>query len=166
MMFSIRNSGRSSGSPSTIFAAALLSLLLATGCQRVQNTPPEALNTTPLVIDRAMQLRNWEPSSVEYANGSVVAGPLGFWFEPRPDLPEWQHTFVDPAMFAGQALILPVTVFFPPPWTDFAYRGATVEPTYTAAPPLPPEEPTVSGLSPQPTPAPTPAPAAPTSQRR
>jgi hypothetical protein len=132
-------------------AALLLSAgaLLAGGCQsggsmsmncplqKIQNAPPDELNDSPLVVDGAMQLRDWQRVSVEYANGDTPAGPTGFLYEPRWNQPEWVYAAIETPLFIGQTVALPVVFVMTPPWTPVTYKGATIEATYNAMPALP-----------------------------
>jgi hypothetical protein len=62
-------------------------------------------------------------------------------------------------LFVFQTVALPVTLAITPPWTELHYTGATVEPTYTAMPPLPPSNAVVeTAVEPSAQPAPTTAP--------
>ena len=106
--------------------------------QRIKDTPPEAINDTPLVVDPAMQVRDWDRSSAYYASGGVVAGPTGFLYEPKRGQPEWHYALLESPLFLVQTIALPVTLAFNPPWSKVVYKGVTVEPTYTAMPALPP----------------------------
>ena len=111
--------------------------MLAVGCQRMGNTPPEQLNPTPIVVDEAMQHRDWDQQAAYYTNTSVVARPTGELYEVKPDLgAERRHIYVDPVVWAGNTLLMPFVLIADPPWTPVAYRGETIEPTYTAQPPL------------------------------
>lgn len=122
---------------------SLLSVLMVMGCQmaspiqRVRNSEPEAQSTAPLVIDGAMQLRDWERSTAMYSNGDTVAGPTGFPYEARWYMPEPVYPLVETPLFVGQTVLMPVTLTITPPWTPIRYSGATVETTYTAMPQLP-----------------------------
>ena len=109
-----------------------LVLLVATGsiagCQRtadIQERP--AFSMSPLVIDSAIQHRNWEPSVVEYPNGDVVAGPTLFPYETRRTDPGWQQALFAPVLFVGQTIALPFHAFVTPPWSQVAYQGVDFE---------------------------------------
>ena len=107
------------------------------GCQRISNTPPERLNPEPIVVDEAMQHRDWPEQNAYYTNTSVVARPTGERYEVKPDLgAERRHIYVDPVVWAGNTLLMPVVLIANPPWTPVAYRAETIAPTYTAQPPL------------------------------
>jgi hypothetical protein len=90
-----------------------------------------------LAADEAMQVRTWDTRPAYYTNTSVVARPTGNIWEPKEDLgAERRHIYVDPTIWAGNTLLMPFVLIATPPWTPIAYRGETVEPTYTAMPPL------------------------------
>lgn len=123
---------------SVVSAAAMLG-----GCamqcpvERVKNSPPEAQPQNALIIDQAMQARDWQRASANYANGNVLAGPTGFLFAPNEKAPDWEYGLIESPLFVGQTVGLPITLTLTPPWTPVLYSGATVEPTYTAVPALP-----------------------------
>jgi hypothetical protein len=117
--------------------AAVVAAGLLSGCQFTGPTPPaEKLNSTPLVVDEAMQLRDWEPVSATYQSGATVAGPTLFFVEPDPTLPMGEDFITENVLFVGQVALMPVTAVFQPPWSDVTYRGVRMEPSYTASPPL------------------------------
>jgi hypothetical protein len=118
-------------------AAAVLAGGLAAGCQMKPMGYREPVNESPLLVDGAMEQRNWSPSTSYYASGAVPAGGTGFIYEPSSKLPEFGQALVDPPLFMAQAVALPVTIFINQPWTLRAYHGVIIEPTYTAQPPLP-----------------------------
>ena len=100
-----------------------------------ENVVPQ--NTT-LLVDPAMEVRDWQPVMAYYANGDTVAGPTGFSYRTDPNLPRWAGPLVDAPIFAAQAVALPVNLAVQDPCSRRVYTGATLEPTYTAMPPLPP----------------------------
>ncbi|MCC6422425.1 MAG: hypothetical protein IT447_03030 [Phycisphaerales bacterium] len=118
-------------------AAAILGAGLAAGCQNKPMGYQEAVNESPLLVDGAMEQRNWTPVMAYYASGAVPAGGTGFLFEPSDKMPQVAQALVDPPLFAAQVVALPLTIFISQPWTLQGYHGAVVEPTYTAMPPLP-----------------------------
>lgn len=124
--------------------ALTVAVTAITGCQRtadIQEDP--TFSMSPLVIDQAMQHRNWGASVVEYPNGAVVAGPTLFPYETTRTDPNWQQSLFAPVLFVGQTIILPFHAVVTPPWTEVAYQGVDFEPTHTAVPPLPPTDPQV-----------------------
>ncbi len=116
-----------------VVGAVALPALLALGCQRVRTTPePDALNDTPLIVDEAMQIRDWDRSTAFYPSGAVVAGSPRRTFEPRDDTR--LNYAADPAIGLANFVILPFTYFSTPPFTKVPSRGAVVPPTHTAVP--------------------------------
>jgi len=106
--------------------------------QRVKNSPPAPVNDAPLIIDAAMQARDWDRSTAYYASGDTIAGSTGFLYEPAWNEPGWFYAAEETPLFIVQAVASPVTVALIPPWKSIRWTGETVEPTYTAMPVLPP----------------------------
>lgn len=104
---------------------------------KLKNAPPDELNDTPLIVDGAMQLRNWPRVSSVYANGDTPAGPTGFWYEPAWNQSGWKYPVIETPLFLVQTVALPVTLSLTPPWSEATYTGATISTTYTAMPLLP-----------------------------
>ena len=104
---------------------------------RLKNAPPDELNDSPLVVDGAMQLRDWQRSSAVYANGDTPAGPTGFLYEPAWYQSEWRYPIIETPLSVAQMVALPVTLAITPPWTTVTYTGATINTTYTAMPAMP-----------------------------
>jgi hypothetical protein len=121
-----------------------MSVMLACGCSMQSplqsTTARESIgeNTTPLTVDGAMELRDWNRSTSLYSNGGTPAGPTGFLFEERWYEPNWTYSVVETPLFVAQTLALPVTLAIAPPWTTVIYHGDRIGPTYTAMPPVPP----------------------------
>jgi len=135
------------------------------GCQRAVNVPQGPLSETPVVVDQAMQLREWEPVSAYYQNPRFIAGPTGFNYETPYEPFQWYYGLTDTPLFLAQTLGLPIALIMTPPWSEVTYAGATFEPTYYAMPPLPPSA-YDSGMAPSMPPEPSvydepPAPAPP-----
>ncbi|HMB96478.1 MAG TPA: hypothetical protein VKK61_10605, partial [Tepidisphaeraceae bacterium] len=99
----------------------LLVVAMLGGCQMssplepIKYEPRIGENTTPLLVDQAMQVRDWKLSTSNYANGNVPAGPTGFLFEESWNEPEWTYAVVETPLFIGQVLALPVTLALDPP---------------------------------------------------
>lgn len=114
---------------------ALCSLgLLIAGCSDVTAYPPEKLSPAPIIEDEAMALRQWEPETSYYANGTSVAGPFYYRYGARTDVPQYEGIITDPLIFVGQTVALPVLLVLTPPWEGVTYRGVYTPPTYTAVP--------------------------------
>ncbi|HYO11059.1 MAG TPA: hypothetical protein VER17_18990 [Tepidisphaeraceae bacterium] len=107
------------------------------GCQRTIPPMQERLNNTPLVVDEAMQRRDWEPSVSYYANGDTRAGGTGYMFNVHETMPAWTRRAADPLVAVGNMLALPVGVFVNSPAKEMSYQGSIIPPTHTAQPPLP-----------------------------
>jgi hypothetical protein len=128
-MFSIRN-GR----------ALLMSVLAvsgAVGCQGNIPAPVERVDDSPLIVDEAMQRREWERQTSYYANGDTAAGGTGFMFRTHETMPMWSRPAVDPAIAVMNMALFPVGVFVNSPFTEQVYQGAVIPPTATAMPVLP-----------------------------
>ncbi|HVT87507.1 MAG TPA: hypothetical protein VHD56_01535 [Tepidisphaeraceae bacterium] len=129
---------------SKLKAIALLSgvVLSVTGCsmqcpiQHVNNSVNEPQSQAPMLVDEAMQNRDWNRSEATYANGNIIAGPTGFLYQTRWDQPTWVYPLEESPLFVGQTIGLPITLTRTPPWTPILYKGGNGEPTYTAMPPL------------------------------
>jgi hypothetical protein len=132
-MFSTRNAMTRFLSRAAVVASATPLLLVATtGCQRVQRPRPDRLSDAPLVVDEAMQIRDWDRSTGYYANGATVAGAPRVRFEPSGD--SAVNYAADPLIALGNFVLIPVTYFRTPPFTAVEHHGAIVPPTHTAMP--------------------------------
>ena len=107
--------------------------------QRIKNTPPESLSAPVIDIDEAMQVRDWDQVTASYPSGGTVAGPIGYLYQPRDDQPLWHQGVIEMPLFFVNTVLMPCAFFDTPPWKPVAWKAATVEPTYTGVPPLPPE---------------------------
>lgn len=122
---------------------SLLAVLLAGGCQSFtapRREPPEVVPVNLSAnesTDEAMDLRVWDRTAVIYPDGDVVAGPTGFLFRISDQTPDWGHLLLEPVLFVGQTIALPVV--YPAQLmtaNPTRYRGADVEPTHDAVPPV------------------------------
>ena len=123
-------------------AGAGAMLLLGGGCQSI--VPPSQMskvNDAPLVVDRAMEIRDWDRETSHYANGSTVAGGTGYLWQTHETIPQDYRRFADVPVAALNIVCLPVGVFLNPPYKPEVYRGEAVPPSYTAMPPLPKGQP-------------------------
>ena len=140
-MFSTRNhlnrdaTRRRAGAQLALALAA--GAALAAGCARAPKPAPEPFSASPMVVDEAMQRRDWQPPQASYyENTSVVARPTGEKWEASWTMPARRHVWADPLVWSYNTITLPIRLIITPPWTPVAYRGETVLPTYTAQPPL------------------------------
>ncbi len=123
-MYSIRKCG---------MLGITLAALATAGCQTTVNHAVQAdLNRKPLIVDEAMQHRDWDRMVNHYANGNTIAGPDLVVIQ--TDAPEPYQRFFDPAVSAINDTIIPVTTVLDPPWKDVIYQGVEVPPTYNAQP--------------------------------
>jgi hypothetical protein len=106
---------------------------------RTANTPPETLSAAVINVDPAMQVRDWDVVSAGYSSGATVAGTTGFLYQPRDGQDEWRYQVIGIPLFLIDTALIPVAFIQIPPWKPVEWKGATVAPTYTAVPPLPPE---------------------------
>lgn len=112
-------------------------LLASTGCQRTQPAPVVALNNEPILVDEAMQQRDWERSTAVYQNGDTVAGFTGRRYEVHNGLSEgYAGRLADPAVGIGNVILLPITMVLTPPWKAVGYQGVIIPPTHHANPPV------------------------------
>src|SRR4051794_39829680 len=117
-------------------ALAIASLLPLTGCQFKQPPPQDRVNDIPLLVDEAMQKRDFERSTIVYPNGSAIAGSTGYMMETNSRIPYEATRATDPFVATGNILLLPITFPLSKPWKAREFSGAKVPPTYTAQPPL------------------------------
>jgi hypothetical protein len=116
---------------SVLAAGALL------GCQANVPNGVERLNNSPLIVDEAMQLREWEPVPTYYANGDTVADGTGYMYHTHETIPDPYRRVVEPVVGTMNIALLPVGVFLNSPFRPQVYQGAILPPTHTAMPPLP-----------------------------
>jgi len=121
------------------FFVLLFSLFVCVpGCQGIQHEqPPAPVNDTPLVVDEAMQVRDWDRTTNYYANGATVAGGTGYVWEVADWVDSGHRRFVDAPVALLNMLSMPVGIFLNSPFGEQVARGETVPPTYTGQPPLP-----------------------------
>jgi hypothetical protein len=115
-------------------------MLLAVGGCEINKQPSSAVSkvsTAPLIIDRATEIRDAEPKTAWYSNGSAVAGGTAFVFKPSEKVPPAVRRFTDAPVAALNDVSLPVGLFLNPPWRKTIYSGEVVPPSYNAMPPLP-----------------------------
>jgi hypothetical protein len=117
-------------------AGALAVTFGAAGCAQKQQyaaTPP------PMVVDEAMQRRDWEPSVAYIPNGDTVAGvnrfPLrsaGYYGE--GGTPDYVGAAGDVGLSIAQTFALPFTYILVPPFEPQVYRAEAIGPTYHGMP--------------------------------
>ncbi len=105
-----------------------------------ETKPVAAVDNSPLIVDEAMQQRDWPRTTVRFQNGETPAGPTGFVLQHSPDAPKWTPALTDAPMSVANVGLVPFGYLFTPPWTRVIYPAGVVPPTYNAMPPLPPEK--------------------------
>ncbi len=109
---------------------------LLAGCSHAQQA---AQTQPPLLIDQAMEKRDWNRSVCYYQSGAVVAWHKRFHYIPSASRPDRLGVVIEPVFFVGETLLLPVTLFTEPVGQHEVYRAfPPTPPTYTGVPPLPP----------------------------
>ena len=121
----------------TLVATCAFSLAASVGCQTVVGPTAERLNDKPLIVDEAMQKRDWDRTTAFYANGDTVAGGYGYMFRTHETIPDPYKRVVEPAMATANIALLPIGIFVNSPFSTEVYQGVIIPPTHTAMPPLP-----------------------------
>jgi hypothetical protein len=124
--------------PRKALVAGLLAGMLF-GCQHVQRiAPPEPLQPPLQSADPAMQLRQWDPTIATYASGGVWAWPNYVEFAPKTNN-EKLRGVLETDFFLINIAYSPIAALITDPmWKKVYYQQLTMEPSYTASPPLPP----------------------------
>jgi hypothetical protein len=118
--------------------AGLLAIFVC-GCVRVPRIAPTTALQPPLQsADPAMAARQWDPSVAIYASGGTWAYPNYINFAPDSKDPGLLGARETP-YFIYNMVYMPFVAFTTQPtWKLVLYQPLTMEPTYTANPPLPP----------------------------
>jgi hypothetical protein len=133
----------SSADRNRLILLLILPALAAGGCagrQPAQQTRP------PMIVDEAMQRRDWERSVSYYPNGDTVSGHNRFPLRTdlQPGTNEYGAAAYDIAASLVQTVALPFTYVFVPPFSRAVYHGDDVGPSYTAMPEMRPPAATVN----------------------
>jgi hypothetical protein len=112
--------------------------LTTNSVQGIRNTPAESLSAPIIDVDEAMQVRDWDQVTAEYKSGRTIAGPIGFLYEPKGNQSQWRYGVIEVPLFMVNTALLPYAFCKTPPWKSVEWKAATVAPTYTGVPPLPP----------------------------
>jgi hypothetical protein len=104
------------------------------GCAHTQTPPPSELSQAPLIIDPAMQARDWNQSVAYFPNGGVPAWDTRFHYKPCPYEPTWIKPVSEPVAFIGQTLFLPAALVMAPPFVPVVHHGFQSPPTSTEFP--------------------------------
>jgi hypothetical protein len=122
------------------FSTFLLMIVLLAGISAcaLKHTPPaDPITHAPLVVDEAMQLRQWDMSVAHYQNGATVGEPTSFLLTHRPNEPKWTAALTDTPMFVLNSMASPVVLICSPSWQRVIYPSGGLEASYNAMPPLP-----------------------------
>lgn len=114
---------------------ALISAVAATGCQRQAYVDRQRVDATPLVIDEAMQQRQWEPVTAYYENGDTYSRSTGFAYAPTETPSPLMYAGTDTGTFAVNVLTMPYTLF--QQRDGVVSGGVMLPPSYTAVPVMP-----------------------------
>lgn len=134
-MCSIRNVRGGLMAAALAMAAPLIMML--GGCQSNVPEPVARLNDSPLIVDDAMQRREWDRSTSFYANGDTAAGGTGYMFQTHETINERDRRVVDPVLATMNIGLLPVGIFVNSPFKSQVYQGVVIPPTHTGMPALP-----------------------------
>ncbi|MEO6436886.1 MAG: hypothetical protein ABIP55_14155 [Tepidisphaeraceae bacterium] len=125
------------------------------GCQaKVPGPARSPVIDTPVVIDDAMQQREWDRSTAYYAHGAAITGGTGYVWQTHETVPGDYRRLSDAPVAVLNFVLLPVGLFTNSPFGKEIERGETVPPTYYANPPLP-GEPLASSARVKPEPLPS-----------
>ena len=102
-----------------------------------QPPQPDPISHAPLVIDEAMQQRDWPVTVANYQNGSTPGWATTFLFINNPKTPPWTAAVTETPIFAFNSLISPIVLICSPPNQRIIYPSDGIEPSYNAMPPLP-----------------------------
>ena len=133
-MFSIRDL-RGGVMGMVLACAALVSVF--GGCQENVPEPAARLDNSPLIVDDAMQRREWDRSTSYYANGDSVAGGTGYMFETHETVGETWRRAMDPVIATMNIGLLPVGLFANTPFKGQVYQGVMIPPSHHGMPALP-----------------------------
>ena len=121
-------------------------LLLAAALGGCAQPAHQAYTPPPLIVDGAMQRREWERSVAAYPNGDTVSGHNRF--PVRSNAPVGESEYGPAAFDIGASLVqtvaLPFTYLVIPPFAKAVYTGEKIGPTYTAMPQMRPPNTTVN----------------------
>ncbi len=112
-------------------------ILCQPGCVK-ESKPVASVNRSPLIIDEAMQQRQWSRTVVHFQNGETPAGPTGFILEHPANTPRLVPILTDGPLFLANVVFMPIDFAINPPWQRTIYQQGVVEPSFTGVPPLPP----------------------------
>jgi hypothetical protein len=128
-------------------AASVLGLGCASSkCPCLRQNPPVVSRTMAPVAeqpgeDQATELRGYHKSFALYESGATEAWPTRWYYDPNPNYSTERAIPTESLMFLAQTASLPVTMALEPPFKKpVIYAGDVIPPSYTAMPPLLPEQ--------------------------
>lgn len=130
MMFSIRKR--------SVAIAALLVVAVA-GCQSVEQHEAVApLQRRQIIVDQAMQQRDWPVSVATFQSGGIVSDPTLLAFEPAQKLdPPLNGSMFEVPVFLLNVGLMPIVALSEGIWTPTAYHGVNLPASYTMYPAYP-----------------------------
>lgn len=122
-----------------VLSAVLGATLIGTGCSRIRNIEPDALDPEPIPVDAAMARRDWPESRAMYNTTGIRSTPsLYTWQSDSLYGQDYTSALTELPLFLANVIVMPYQIFAEPVWQEKEYRGSTTPPTYSAMPPLPP----------------------------
>lgn len=123
----------------TLVIAGAGALAGTSGCVRKSESAP-LLSNEPQIIDEAMQRRQWDQSVAVYPSGAAVAGPTWANYESKRGQAAWKYYYTDIVVFGVNLVTMPYYAVVDFPTEQRVSPGIQLAPTFTAVPPLPPEQ--------------------------
>jgi hypothetical protein len=105
-----------------------------------ETKPVAAVSKPPLIVDEAMQQRQWHSTVVRFQNGETPAGPTEFALAHPDGTPALIPILTDGPMFLLNVGFSPLDALANPPWTRVIYPSGVIEPSHIGVPPLPPKQ--------------------------
>jgi hypothetical protein len=134
MTLSIRKFPGSGYAGAALLAAGFLAAS-ATGCYHAPT--PATSAPAPLIVDEAMQKRDWSQSEACYQNGGVKSTSLRTVFVTGPHNSRILTAGLETSAFVGNAAVMPFTLITTPFNTPVIYSGEQLGPTFNAMPAFP-----------------------------
>ena len=120
----------------SILAVAALGTVVLAGCSPQLYTTQGPVSTDPIVVDQAMQQRQWDPVTARYENGQTFSPTTGFGYSSNGYNTPYAYAATDTGTFVVNVITMPYTIY--QQWDGVLSGGVQLPPSYTANPPLPP----------------------------